>query len=158
MLRAFPAPGREFDIGVVASAVTTMFCGYPEETVRAVSDPVGGLPSTSRFFPTIADVKAALEAVETPKRVKLAAENRIRDTQRLISAPKAEATPEERERAVARWEAQREEMRGREKKSAEQVEAEAKAELRRLWHARNAPVNIGPALSRTLAAMKAERE
>jgi hypothetical protein len=43
-----------------AAAEAVLRC-YPESVVRAVCDPVNGLPSRSKFLPSIAEIKKACE-------------------------------------------------------------------------------------------------
>jgi hypothetical protein len=44
----------------LAAAEAVLRC-YPENVVRAVCDPVNGLPSRSKFLPSIAEIKKACE-------------------------------------------------------------------------------------------------
>lgn len=52
------------------AAITTLFVCYPRDLVKRVCNPVTGLPSRLKFFPTIADVSEAIKLeLERRKRI-----------------------------------------------------------------------------------------
>lgn len=53
--------GEANDPEVYSAAVISVISGYPLSIVRRVVDPRFGLPSKSKWLPTIAELKAALE-------------------------------------------------------------------------------------------------
>lgn len=54
------------DVEIAARAFVKLFMLYPEEAARAVSDPATGVPSQSKFPPSIAEVSDALKAYMAP--------------------------------------------------------------------------------------------
>ena len=55
-------PAREInDAQAYAMGISAMFSAYPAKYVRAVCNPVTGLPSRLKWLPTLADTKEALE-------------------------------------------------------------------------------------------------
>lgn len=142
MLKACPAPNRETDVGLITASIIKKFCAYSEATVLQVSDPVGGFPAKARFFPTLADIHDALEAIEAPKRVKQAAEQRIRETQQMLNGSQAEVSQEARDRAFEAWKAQKKEMQN--EKSPEILKAEADRRLRDGWRDKRWDTTVNP--------------
>lgn len=64
-------PAREVnDATTYLAGITALFSAYPEDFVKRVCDPVTGLPSKSKWLPTIAEIKEALE-IEKSKRDKI---------------------------------------------------------------------------------------
>jgi hypothetical protein len=58
------AEDREIYVG----AVCAILASYPEAVARRVTDPRTGLPGTSHYLPTVADVRAACEREMEPVR------------------------------------------------------------------------------------------
>jgi hypothetical protein len=68
------------DAEVLTRGLTALLGSYPEFVVRAVCDPRSGLPATSKFFPTLYEVRSACEAklrpiLEDERRRRIQAEN-----------------------------------------------------------------------------------
>jgi hypothetical protein len=98
--------GEAADAEVYVTAIAAMLSTYPEEIVRQVTDPVRGLPSKVNWLPTLAEIRHECETFMRPIRDAEKRELEARRTQALLAAPAA-ATAEERERAVAKWEAEK---------------------------------------------------
>jgi hypothetical protein len=98
--------GEAADAEVYVTAIAAMLSTYPEEIVRQVTDPVRGLPSKVNWLPTLAEIRHECETFMRPIRDAEKRELEARRTQALLAAP-APATTEERERAVAKWEAEK---------------------------------------------------
>lgn len=55
-------PAREVvDAKTYIAGMTALLAAYPEDFVKRVCDPVVGVPSQSKWLPTLAEVKTALE-------------------------------------------------------------------------------------------------
>jgi hypothetical protein len=72
--------GDAADPEVYARSVVAVLMQYPESVVTRVTDPRGGLPGTSTFLPSVAEVRAACEVemlpiYEAARRRRLQAEN-----------------------------------------------------------------------------------
>lgn len=82
-------PAREVNnTALYVQSVTAVLAAYPHDFVRRVVDPVTGLPSRLKFIPTIAEIKAALDA-ESARRQRIAANARYlveQDEQRRADA------------------------------------------------------------------------
>jgi hypothetical protein len=98
--------GEAADAEVYVTAIAAMLSTYPEEIVRQVTDPVRGLPSKVNWLPTLAEIRHECETFMRPIRDAEKRTLEARRTQALLSAPAA-ATTEQRERAVAKWEAEK---------------------------------------------------
>lgn len=103
-------PAREVNNApVYIAGLQTLFEAYPRRFVRRVVDVVHGLPSKSKWLPTPAEVKEALEA-EVLKRNNVVARARwtIAEFRRREDEAKREesynATPEQKAAAVKAWE------------------------------------------------------
>jgi hypothetical protein len=79
---------------------TAMLANYPEPIVMKVCDPVRGLPSTSKFLPSIAEIR---EACEREMVWHYAVEKRERERRHTadVLAPSPPATAESRQRVRA---------------------------------------------------------
>jgi hypothetical protein len=89
------------DPGMYVSGAATVLSAYPEDVVREVTDPLRGLPATVQWLPSLAEIKAACDALMKPR---YEAERRRLDAEeqrRLLGPPPV--TPEQRARAVAHW-------------------------------------------------------
>lgn len=49
------------DPDIYVAAATRLLQCYSEDVVKAVSDPINGLPAKSKFLPSIAEIKEACE-------------------------------------------------------------------------------------------------
>jgi hypothetical protein len=98
--------GEAADAEVYVTAIAAMLSTYPEEIVRQVTDPVRGLPSKVNWLPTLAEIRHECETFMRPIRDAEKRTLEARRTQALLAAPQA-ATTEQRERAVAKWEAEK---------------------------------------------------
>jgi hypothetical protein len=98
--------GQAEDPRQFAASIATVFSAYPEWVVRMVVHPLNGLPGLSDWMPHVSEVRAACEKHMAGVRARVAQEGRIAETQALLAAPQA-ATTEQRERAVAKWEAEK---------------------------------------------------
>lgn len=147
----------------INAAVSVMTC-YSETIVRSITDPRSGLPSTSKFLPTIFEIRAACDAkikplIDAEKRMKTEREN-------AADRPK-ESTPEDaarRKAFIAKWredmEAQRQvsdgtplhEMDARKIKSPELKQAVLDAHEAHLAQiaerSRETPIAVGPDLQK----------
>jgi hypothetical protein len=123
--------GEAADPEVFVSSVAAVLARYPDDIVRAVTDPFNGLPSEGDWLPTIREVREACERRMAPiyreqKRAQIAQEAR-----RMIEAPR---DPEEiRERAVGRWERLRADISGKTKRTTAEEEALAAKQLSELY-------------------------
>lgn len=90
---------------IFVRAAIAMFRTFPFSACRAVVDPVKGLPSKLKWLPSIAEIREALDAEIAPSLRMAERENARRQAAPLLAAPVV--TAEQRERAVARWEAMR---------------------------------------------------
>ena len=62
-------PRREFkEPEIFVRGLVATLARYPEEVVRKVCDVEVGLPQTSKFLPSIAEVREACEAAANPPR------------------------------------------------------------------------------------------
>jgi hypothetical protein len=82
------------------AAATAMLAQYPEAAVAKVCDPVRGLPSTSKFLPSITEIR---EACEREMVWHYAVEKRERERRHTaeVLAPSPPATAESRQRVRA---------------------------------------------------------
>jgi len=83
-------------------------CGFSEETVRAICDPVNGLPAEDKWLPSLAEIKVACEArrptVEVPEQhVRVRPINRDKDHWAAEFSPGVQLTGQEVDRAWQRW-------------------------------------------------------
>ena len=93
------------DPEVISRALKALLGSYPEFVVRAVCDPRSGLPATSKFFPTLYEVRTACEAKLRPI---LDAERRRRAAAANEADRPAEIDPlaaERRKTFIAAWRA-----------------------------------------------------
>lgn len=60
--------GEANDPAVYSGAVIAALSDYPLDVVREVVDPRRGLPSKSKWLPTVFEIKEACEAVMAPRR------------------------------------------------------------------------------------------
>lgn len=104
-------PDRETDERAFLPIFAKLFELYPESVALAVANPITGLPSKLKFFPSIAEVRAACEEAFAPQRQWLERDEARQDHYRrfpLLSGPPLQPlTPEDRERLVALWEQSR---------------------------------------------------
>jgi hypothetical protein len=62
-------PQREFrEPEIFVRGLVATLARYPEAVVRKVCSAESGLPQTSKFLPSIAEVREACEAIHTPPR------------------------------------------------------------------------------------------
>ena len=73
-----------------AGGVIAVLSDYPVAVVRRVVDPRHGIPSRSKWLPTIAELKEACELEMAPIRREQERERRRADTQRALAAPEEE--------------------------------------------------------------------
>jgi hypothetical protein len=96
---------------------------YPASCGEAVCNPTKGLPSRLQWLPSLAELKAALEQEDAPRRRALEREARYAETRKLLAAPEPE--PDDvRERVAARARAVADELRGKLNPEAERAAAE----------------------------------
>ena len=95
--------GEAQDGETLTSGLTALLGSYPEWVVRAVCDPRSGLPVTSKFFPTLFEVKCACDEKMRPlldferrKRLEKAAEAER-------AHPLTESERDRRKSVVAAW-------------------------------------------------------
>lgn len=88
--------GEANDPEIYADAVIAVLSDYPMEVVRRVVDPRRGLPSKTKWLPTIAEVKEACESEMGPIRRAQADEGHERRITRQL-AERAEAERQDRE-------------------------------------------------------------
>jgi hypothetical protein len=67
-----------------------------------VTDPIRGLPGSTKWLPNVAEVRAACEAQLKPERDYEERKRRVEE-ERLLLTNTSTCTPEERERAFDRW-------------------------------------------------------
>ena len=60
--------GDASDPDVYTSAVAAVLAEYPEDIVRRVTDPRGGLPGTCQWLPTVQEVRSSCEREMQPER------------------------------------------------------------------------------------------
>lgn len=85
--------GDANDPAVYSGAVIAVLSDYPLDVIRAVVDPRTGIPSKSKWLPTVAEIKEACEAIEGPRRAaarRERAEQAQLDERMLLEAPRAE--------------------------------------------------------------------
>lgn len=85
--------GDANDPAVYSGAVIAVLSDYPLEVIRAVVDPRAGLPSRSKWLPTIAEIKEACETIEAPRRAAAARERAALDqlaARALLESPRDE--------------------------------------------------------------------
>ena len=63
----FPRPDA-LDPTRLAATIVAVLAEYPETVIHAVTDPVRGLPSQVKWFPTVYEVRQACEALVRPQR------------------------------------------------------------------------------------------
>ena len=92
--------GDAEDPEVYTTAVAAVLARYPEDVVKRVTDPRGGLPGTSQWLPTVHEVRAACETEMAPMR---AAERRKEERAhtRFICGKDADVSLERRKELVA---------------------------------------------------------
>ena len=56
------------DPDVFTTAIAAVLSEYPEDVVRQVTDPRRGIPARSKWFPSIAELKAACDDVMRTRR------------------------------------------------------------------------------------------
>jgi hypothetical protein len=136
-------------------AAELTFCEYPRSVVDRVCHPVHGLPAKLKWFPSVAEIRAACDYEDGPRRREMERQQRFHQTQRLL-AP-VERDPEEvRERATARAKAMVAEIRG--EQQAEQTKANAEQRLVELYEHRNDPTPVSRELQSRFARINAERD
>jgi hypothetical protein len=107
MLGSFPQSERaKVDPTVFVPALAAMLASFPQDIVQAVTDPVRGIASEQNWVPTLAELRHACEVRLRPRQEKAKREAELRRTQAML-APPPPATAEQRERAVAKWEAEK---------------------------------------------------
>lgn len=102
-------PAREVvNAKVFSAGLSALMAAFPRDMVKRVCDPVAGLPSRLKFFPSLADVREALDAEKT-RRDRIAANARyvIAEHERLKAKAEQDAafersrpSPEDRARQV----------------------------------------------------------
>lgn len=139
------------------SALAALLASYPEDVVRAVTDPVRGLPSTSQWLPTIAEVRSACEARLEPMRRQADRERRYAETYALLPPPPPDP-PEARSAFVEqRMREIRPAITGKAgDKSLEEVRADAQKRLGELYRDRDRQSPVSPALAAKLAEIRAD--
>jgi hypothetical protein len=90
------------DPDIFTAGMRELFAMYPAHIQRAVADPATGLPSTSKWLPTIAEAREALDRAMQAERDRLDREARYRARQEAAATPKIEfhAKPEAERRAI----------------------------------------------------------
>jgi hypothetical protein len=83
---------------IYADAAIAVLSDYPFDIARAVVDPRGGLPSRTKWLPTIAELKAACEEEMAP--IYRAAERKRVERETLALRATAEIPEDERARVV----------------------------------------------------------
>jgi hypothetical protein len=107
MLGSFKESERsKVDPTVFVPALAAMLASFPQDIVQAVTDPVRGIASEQNWVPTLSELRHACEVRLKPRQEAAKREAELRRTQALL-APPPPATTEERERAVAKWEAEK---------------------------------------------------
>ncbi len=89
------------------SALVVVLMGYPEQVVLRVTHPAGGLPGTSTFLPSVAEVRAACEAEMLPI-YEAERRRRLLDENAKLLGPMPLLTEVERDRRrefIAGWKA-----------------------------------------------------
>lgn len=141
------------DPEVFVPAMAAVLAHFPADIVEIVTNPFHGLPSRSKWPPTIAEVRAACDEEMRPRLDRLARERRVYETGLLLAA--ALPTQEERDRMIARWENEiRPQLMGHKAKQSKEA---AQAMLDRLEAAPKPQVKIGEGLAGKLAAQAKER-
>ncbi len=87
------------DPEIFTRGVVAVLMDYPEEIVRRITDPRGGIPSRLKWLPTIAEVKEACETEMAPVRRRREREEREARSRALIA--RALPAPPEREAEIA---------------------------------------------------------
>lgn len=82
--------GEASDPDIYATAIASVFAGYPETVVRAVTDPARGLPGRSKWLPSVAEVVAACDAEQEPERRETARRAKLAETYRVIDGAAAD--------------------------------------------------------------------
>lgn len=145
--------GEAADPEVYVAAVAAVLAHYDEDIVRDVTDPVKGLPGVLKWLPTVAEIRQACEERLRPARETEARAKREAETRLILEGPTA--SPEERERAVEKWEREKAFMAG--KLSAEEARIEAEKRLPELYReVRSSPLpTLSDAAKRRLFAENA---
>lgn len=60
--------GDANDPEIYTAAIIRVMSAYPEDVLRAIVDPLNGLPSKLEWLPKPAEVKSACEEIEGPRR------------------------------------------------------------------------------------------
>jgi hypothetical protein len=94
--------GEASDPKVYVRAVAAVLAHYDEAVITAVTDPVRGLPGSTKWLPNVAEVRAACEAELRPSRDYEERKRRVEE-ERLLLTNTSTCTPEERERAFEHW-------------------------------------------------------
>lgn len=89
-------------------AFKTILLAYPESAVRRVAHPLRGIAGQQTFLPSPAELKAALDKIIEAEAVKARRERELARTREFLT--ECGVTPEERERAWARWQERRKEF------------------------------------------------
>lgn len=79
--------GDAADPAIYAGAVIAVLSDYPLEVVKAVIDPRNGIPSKSKWLPTIVEIKEACEAETAPIRRRLQRLQQEKRQQALLAGP-----------------------------------------------------------------------
>lgn len=90
------------DPEIFTAGMRELFAMYPAHIQRAVADPATGLPSTSKWMPTIAEAREALDREMQAERDQQDREARYRARQEAAATPKIEfhTKPEAERRAI----------------------------------------------------------
>jgi hypothetical protein len=94
--------GEAADPKVYVRAVAAVLAHYDEAVITAVTDPIRGLPGSTKWLPNVAEVRAACEAQLKPARDYAERKHRVEE-ERLLLTNTSTCTPEERERAFECW-------------------------------------------------------
>lgn len=95
--------GDAEDGEVVARGLKALLSIYPEWVVAAVCDPRSGLPVTSKFMPTLYEVRSACEAKMLPLRRAEERKAREREAAADRRAPISEEEAQRRRDFIANW-------------------------------------------------------
>lgn len=144
--------------GFTATAVA-VFCRFPEHIVARVTDPGSGIQTRQRWLPTPSELRSAcegeLDEEAAAERRRQLAEHRV-----LVDTPdglkplpeRRPATAEERARATAAWELERDQRLG---VHGPDVVAGAERRLEELATEVRKPLTLGPELRAKLVSMGA---
>lgn len=70
--------GDANDPEIYVGALIVVLCGYPQDVMRDVVNPLYGLPAKQKWLPSIAEVRAACEEIEAPRRRQVERDERIK--------------------------------------------------------------------------------